>query len=107
MITSILDWVEGKKNEKGDPIEFDTHPFLIRILNDVSQFLTAMKPAQIGMSTLQILKNHRDAKSEKMDIIYTLPTDADVRVFVGGKVNRIIANNLDMLAEDWEVITEK
>lgn len=28
-----------------------------------------------------------------MDIIYTLPTDQDVNVFVGGKVNRIIAQN--------------
>lgn len=86
-------------NEKGDRIEFDNHPFLTRIYNDQSQRLTAMKAAQVGMSTLQILKNHRDAKRQKMDIIYSLPTDQDVRVFVGGKVNRIIANNPSMLAD--------
>src|SRR3990167_4157876 len=81
----ILEWITaGVNNEKGEPIEFDTHPFLMDIYDDNSQNLTVMKAAQVGMSTLQILKNHNDAKRQKMDIIYTLPTDGDVRVFVGG-----------------------
>src|SRR3990167_6401767 len=98
----ILDWLGENKirNEKGDLIEFDSHPFLIDIYDDNSQNLTVMKAAQVGLSTLQILKNHRDAKRYKMDIIYTLPTDNDVRVFVGGKVNRIIANNPTSLLKD-------
>src|SRR3990167_5471540 len=97
----ILDWMSEKKirNEKGDLVEFDMHPFLVDIYDDNSQYLTVMKAAQVGMSTLQIIKNHRDAKRFKMDIIYTLPTDQDVRIFVGGKVNRIIANNQVMLAD--------
>lgn len=95
----ILNWLGGKRNEKGDLIEFVNHPFLIDIYDDDAQNLTVMKAAQVGMSTLQILKNHRDAKRHKMDIIYTLPTDNDVRIFVGGKVNRIIANNPDMLID--------
>ena len=105
----ILDWIGGIKNEKGDPIEFDDHPFLIDIYDDNSQYLTVMKGAQVGLSTLQILKNHKDADSQKMDIIYTLPTDADVRVFVGGKVNRIIANNQKMIDDvaDKDSIEQK
>ncbi|MBI5732614.1 phage terminase large subunit family protein [Candidatus Jorgensenbacteria bacterium] len=105
----ILDWIGGIMNEKGDPIEFDYHPFLLDIYDDNSQNLTVMKAAQVGMSTLQILKNHRDAKNQKMDIIYTLPTDQDVRVFVGGKVNRIIANNKGMLEDvaDKDSIEQK
>ena len=58
-----------------------------------------MKAAQIGLSTLAILKNHNDARNKKIDIIYTLPTDGDVRTFVGGKVNRIIVNNKSMLKD--------
>jgi len=44
-----------------------------------------------------------------MDIIYTLPTDADVSLFVGGKVNRIIANNPCMMADtkDKDTIEQK
>lgn len=102
-------WAEGMRNEKGDQIEFISHPFLRAIYDDNSQYLVVMKGAQVGMSTCQILKNHRDAKRYKMDIIYTLPTDQDVRVFVGGKVNRIIANNHEMLKDvaDKDSIEQK
>ena len=107
----VLNWIgENKiKNEKGDPIEWYNHPFLMDIYEDESALLACMKAAQVGMSTLQILKNHRDAKHFKMDIIYTLPTDGDVRVFVGGKVNRIIANNQCLLDDvaDKDSIEQK
>lgn len=97
------------KNEKGDLIEFDSHPFLFKIYADQSQYITIMKAAQVGLSTLAILKNHNDAKQNKIDIIYTLPTDGDVRTFVGGKVNRIISNNKSMLVDvaDKDSIEQK
>jgi len=97
------------KNEKGEPITFETHQFLIDIYNDQSDNLIVMKPAQVGMSTLEILKNIRDAETHRMDIIYTLPTDSDVGVFVSGKVNRIIANNphLEKLTADKDSIEQK
>ena len=107
----IHEWLvtEDIRNEKGDRIEFDTHPFLFDIYSDQSDYLTIMKAAQVGLSTLAILKNHNDAKQNKMDIIYTLPTDSDVRVFVSGKVNRIIANNTSMLKDvaDKDSIEQK
>lgn len=107
----IHEWIieDDIRNEKGDKIEFDNHPFLFDIYADQSQYLTIMKAAQVGLSTCAILKNHNDAKQEKMDIIYTLPTDSDVRTFVGGKVNRIIANNKTMLEDvsDKDSIEQK
>lgn len=107
----IHEWLiaETIRNEKGDPIEFDAHPFLFDIYADQSQFLTIMKAAQVGLSTLAIVKNHNDARNRKLDVIYTLPTDTDVRTFVGGKVNRIIANNPTMLADvaDKDSIEQK
>ena len=98
---NIHEWLQTNqiKNEKGEPIEFDNHPFLFRIYADESQYLTVLKAAQVGMSSCAILKNHFDAKQNKLDLIYTLPTDNDVRIFVGGKVNRIIANNPCMIAD--------
>lgn len=97
------------KNEKGDPIDWYNHQFQIDIYNDQSKNLVVMKAAQIGLSTLEIIKNFRDAESNKMDIIYTLPTDQDVGVFVGGKVNRIIANNphFEVLTKDKDTIEQK
>lgn len=108
---SIHAWIleNGIKNEKGDPIEFSNHLFLFDIYADDSDNIAVMKPAQVGMSTCEVIKNHFDAKKDKLDIIYTLPTDGDVNVFVGGKVNRIIANNPCMLADvaDKDSIEQK
>ena len=105
-------WVSEKhhiKNEKGEPIEFLKHQFQIDIYDDQSDNLVVIKAAQIGLSTLEILKNIRDAEMNKMDIIYTLPTNEDVNIFVGGKVNRIIANNpyLEKLSVDKDSIEQK
>jgi hypothetical protein len=104
-------WVDYHdiKNEKGDQIEWTCHQFLIDIYNDQCDNLVVIKAAQIGLSTLEIIKNFRDAEMNKMDIIYTLPTDADVGIFVGGKVNRIIQNNPHMqsLTVDKDTVEQK
>lgn len=108
---SIHAWIEENKikNEKGERITFDDHLFLFDIYADQSDNIVGLKPAQVGFSTLEVLKNHFDAKKQKMDIIYTLPTDNDVSVFVGGKVNRIVANNPCMLEDvaDKDSIEQK
>lgn len=108
---SIVGWIlaNGISNEKGDAIEFTDHLYLYDIFLDQSQKLCVMKCAQCGMSTCACLKNHFDAKRFKLDIIYTLPTDSDVKLFVGGKVNRIIANNPTMLRDvkDKDSIEQK
>ncbi len=110
-VSKIHKWLRENKitNEKGEPMDFYDHLFLYDIYLDQSQYLTILKAAQVGLSTCSILKNHFDAKDRKMDIIYTLPTDQDSRVFVGGKVNRIIANNPCMLADvaDKDSIEQK
>src|SRR3989344_3943381 len=92
---SIHLWIRKHqiKNEKGDPIEFKNHLFLYDIYRDQSSKIVCMKAAQIGFSTLAILKNIYDAWSKRMEIIYTLSTDHDAAAFVSGKVDRIIANN--------------
>ena len=108
---SIIAWIDENhiKNEKGDPITFDHHQFLYQPYIDESARITEMKAAQVGASTKGIIRNHFDAKRFKIDIIYTLPTDADVRTFVGGKVNRIIANNPCMIEDvaDKDSIEQK
>ncbi len=108
---SIIDWIRRNKikNEKGQELDFYNHAFLFEIYRDQASDLTVMKAAQVGMSTCEIIKNHYDAKRFKLDIIYTLPTDSDVNVFVSGKVNRIIANNPCMLEDtkDKDSIEQK
>lgn len=109
--TSIHRWIQDNqiKNEKGELIDFRNHLFLYDIYNDPSDYIVGLKAAQIGWSTLEILKNIYDAHENDMDIIYTLPSDSDVGVFVGGKVNRIIANNpiLQQWTADKDSIEQK
>lgn len=97
------------KNESGKPIDFYDHAYLYDIYNDLSPFLVCMKAAQIGFSTLAILKTAWIATQKKLDIIYSLPTSDDVNKFVGGKTNRIIANNpiLQQYTKDKDTITQK
>lgn len=87
------------KNEGGLPIEFHDRRFLIDIYNDMSPFQCILKAPQIGMTTTEIIKSFYIAKKKGKAIIYTLPTDSDIKDMAGGKVNRIIAQN--QLFRDW------
>ena len=93
--TSIIAWLseEEIKNERGDVLDFHNHAFLLDIYDDLSKKIVCYKAAQVGFSTLAILKQFYMAKHYKLDAIYTLPTQSDVYDFVGGKVNRLIAAN--------------
>src|SRR4051794_37870965 len=81
------------KNEVGVPLDFHDHLFLFDIYRDFSQQLVAMKAAQVGMTTAEVIKALWGVRKLKFDAVYTLPTDTDVSVMVGSKVNRIIAQN--------------
>jgi hypothetical protein len=83
----------GIRNEKGEPIDFYNHRFLFQPYADLSPKQVYLKAAQIGASTMQIIKSLWLAKKFGMNEIYTLPTESDVQDFAGGKVNPIISQN--------------
>jgi hypothetical protein len=91
----IIAWVEGQgiTNEKGEPMEFAHHRFLLDIYRDESPKLCVMKSTQVGLSTAAILKEFYMAAKRGYNCIHTLPTDDDVRAFVRSKVNPIIEKN--------------
>jgi hypothetical protein len=108
---SIHAWIKNNeiKTENGLPIDFHTHRFLYDIYADRSPFICALKAAQIGFTTYQILKSAFEARNENRDIIYVLPTANDVSQFSGGKTNRIIDNNpcLQEWTNDKDSIEQK
>jgi hypothetical protein len=87
------------KNEQGAVLDFKQHNYLWDIYKADDQKLVVAKGAQIGFSTLAIIKSLWMAKNNCLDIIYTLPTANDVKDFVGGKVNRII--NQNEIFQEW------
>jgi hypothetical protein len=89
----------GVKNEQGLPIRFRDHLFLYDIYNDLSPLQVLLKAPQVGATTMNLVKVMFMAKQRQMDAIYTLPTASDVQEIVGGKLNRIIAQNPVFM--DW------
>ena len=108
---NIVVWLKyyGIKNENGDLMDFHSHRYLYKFLEDDSQTICVMKAAQIGMSTAAILKSLWTVKNKGRNAIYTLPTADDRNQFVGDKVNRIIAQNpiLQKYTEDKDSVEQK
>ncbi len=67
--------------------------------NDMSPKQATLKPPQIGETVKNSVKAFFVAKKLHKDIIYTLPTDEDIRAMAGGKINRIVAQN--PILGDW------
>ena len=106
---SVFNEVYGIKTEVGRKLDFKQHLFLFDIYNDFSPLQVIYKASQVGFSTLATLKTLWLAKNKGMDIIYTLPTAHDVTDFVGGKINRIIAQNPILMdyVKDRDTIEQK
>lgn len=100
---------QGIKVEQGMPVDFREHFFLYDVYRDFSPKQVILKAAQVGFSTLAVLKSLWLAKNKHVDIIYTLPTDNDRNDFVGGKVNRILAQNsiLQSWTQDKDSVEQK
>ena len=97
------------KTETGKPLSFDDRQFLYDIYRDWSPKQVVLKAAQIGFSTEAIIKTIWGAKHKGIDIVYTLPTDNDVRLFAGGKINRIISLNpiLQQYVKERDTVEQK
>ena len=91
----IVEWIQQNciQNEKGMPLEFEQHSFLLQPYRDESQKLCCMKSSQIGFSTMAILKIFWLAKYRKITSIHTLPTDDDVKKFSHSKIGPIVQKN--------------
>jgi hypothetical protein len=92
---SILKWIVDNNivTEKGEALDFYDHPFLLDILTDWSPNLVVKACAQVGKSVTFNLKTLFAVKYFKFNVIYTMPTDSDVKEFVSSKTNKILQAN--------------
>lgn len=108
---SILVFLDRQniKNDQGQELDFKQHAYLWDIYKDFSPKQAILKAAQIGFSTMANIKALWLAKNKGMDIIYSLPSAADIKDFVAGKTNRLIANNpiFQGWTEDKDSIEQK
>lgn len=104
-------WIEQNdiRTSNGMPFEFHDHRFMIDVLNDMSPLQVGLKAPQVGWTESMIVKTFYVAHEKKKDIIYTLPTDTDIKEMAGGKVNRIVAQNpkLRKWVKDHDSVEQK
>lgn len=89
----------GISNDQGEKLDFKDHAYLWDIYQDFSPKQAILKAAQIGLSTCVNIKALYLAKTRGIDIIYSMPSSADVRQIVASKTNRLIANN--PIFQEW------
>jgi phage terminase large subunit GpA-like protein len=97
------------KLETGQPLDFETHRYLLDIYLDNSKYLACLKAGQIGFSKMAILKTLWMANYQHIEIGYILPTVEMVQKFVGSKVNRLAQQNpvIANWMKDKDSITQK
>lgn len=98
-------WILNNRiiNENDSPIEFKDHAFLIDPYLDSSPRQVIMKCAQIGWSTLAILRSFHLARFAQANIIHTFPSRNMSKDFVVPKVNPLVMKNKclsDLITED-------
>lgn len=92
---SIHAWIleNELKTESGKPYDIRNHMFLYDILADWSPKQVWLKAAQVGGTLAAALKSMYAVKVFGLDAIYTMPSSVDIKVLVGGKINRMIVHN--------------
>lgn len=93
--SSPLAWTVLHKfiTENQKPLEFNNHRFLIDPMSDFSTDLVVKKSAQVGFSTLAILKSLWLCRYMQANVIYVLPTQNLMKDFVAPKVDPLIVSN--------------
>lgn len=107
---SILQWLveRGILSEKGEPFDFKDRPWLLDILCDQNPDIVVMACAQVGKTVTFLLKILFAIKHMGLQVIYTMPSDDDVRETVASKVNKLIqANKHEFEGMDSDSIERK
>jgi len=93
---NITEWVKENQivTDAGKSLYFTgDRKFLFKPFSDLSPKQVHLKAAQIGMSTIQIVKALWVAYRMNLSIIYTFPTSDLMTKFVQGKINPLIEAN--------------
>lgn len=100
--SNTIAWILANdiKTERGIPFDFEKFSFMIDPYLDWTPLQGTRKCSQIGWSVMTNLKLFYAAKFgipgygiPAANVIYTMPTDNDIKSFVPSKTNALISNN--------------
>lgn len=100
----IFKWLDDKRiyTDSGEPFEFIEHGFLKDLFTNFNQNIVVKKCSQIGVSLTLLSKilYLADTLDKRVNTLYTLPTDDDVKDFVRTKFDPIVlGSSLSRYAE--------
>lgn len=82
---------------------------MLDVYNDLSPLQVILKAPQVGATVMNTLKSFYVAKKKHKQIIYTLPTEADMQAMVGVTINRLVVQNpiLQSWVKDHDTVSQK
>ena len=89
----IFLWLKNIVTEKKELIEFSNHCFLRQPYKDSCPIQIYKKGAQVGVTTMALLKAFFFAQRNKIDVISIFPSATDVRKFCQGRFDVIVNRN--------------
>ena len=91
---TLLEWIaKAQIKLRGQPYSFDRHEYLLQILNDPSPDQTFLKAAQVGISTVVLLKALYVCDELDKKAIYFFQDDSAVSDFANDRCDPIIQNS--------------
>ena len=95
-LTSLSNWAEKYVNLEGKKFSFHNYEFQRAIMNDESRVVNTVKCAQIGLTTTTMIYLLAVMATQKMNVIYALPSANDAAKLVTTKLNPIIYNTPEL-----------
>ena len=89
-LTSLSNWVEKYAYLEGKKFSFDGYEFQKAVMDDPSRVVNTVKPAQIGLTVTTMLYFLSVMATQKMNVIYALPSASDAAKLVTTKLNPIL-----------------
>jgi len=95
----ILEWIQKNKirTNKGLPIEFRDHGFLLDYVKDTHNRIVVRKCTQVGASFSTNVKMLHLGSQEPLTTIYTLPTSSEAKNFVLTKFDPMVERSPGLL----------
>lgn len=95
-LNTMSRWAEKYVYLEGKRLSFKGYEFQKRILDDSSRVVNTVKCAQIGLTTSTMIYFLAVLATQKLNVIYALPSANDVEKLVTTKLNPIIYNTPEL-----------
>ena len=89
-LTSLSNWVEKYAYLEGKKFSFQGYEFQKAVMDDPSRVVNTVKPAQIGLTVTTMMYFLSVMATQKLNVIYALPSANDAAKLVTTKLNPIL-----------------